>query len=222
AAAEVGTGGRDVLVQVGHAAAHEPQRVVLHVLRATDQPPLLGVPGGEHHRALGTVPRLHLLGDGARRFQHAHRAAHVVARADVPRIAMAADEDHLVGVLAAADDPVGVPDRLHGVGRGVVLHHHPRPHGTGADVVAEGHAALPAGRYVGAAHVLQQLRRVPPGDGDDRYPRHVHAVHGDAAGTLGAAPAGCARVAIHVHDAPSLHAVLVAERALRVDVAAHE
>ena len=112
AAAEVGTCGRDILIEVRDRAVLEAQRIVLDVLGRADQSPLLRVPRGEDDRALRAPARLHLFGHRARRLEHAHGAAHVVAGAGPPRVAMPADDHDLVRELAAAHDAEGVVDRL--------------------------------------------------------------------------------------------------------------
>ena len=94
----------------------------------------------------GRAPALHLFGNGARGFEHAHGAAHVVGRARAPTVAMAADDHELVGEFAAANDAERVVDRLERLRRAIVLHRDARTHRPGADVIAEGKTALPPAR----------------------------------------------------------------------------
>src|SRR6266446_4129048 len=97
AAAEIRTLSDIILIEIGDGTPAQSQRIVLDVFRRSDQSPFFRVPRREHYRALRPLPRLHLLRDCARRFQHAYGAAHVVRRAWSPCIAVPADHHDLIG-----------------------------------------------------------------------------------------------------------------------------
>ena len=221
AAAKANALRRDVLIEIRNSAAHESQRVVLYVLGRAHQPPLFGVPRGEHDRALGAMPRLDRVRDGACSFQHAHRAADVVRRARSPTIAMSTDHHHLIGELAATHNAERVENWLRAVRRAVVRHFDSCRDRSGAHVIPEGQPALPVLRHVSAAQSAEQFGGVAVRDWYDGDVRNRHLSRGEPwrAGDTRISRRG--GITGTVEYAASLHAVLVAHRALRVHIAVH-
>jgi len=163
----------------------------------------------------------HRLGYRACGLEHADRTTHVVRRARPPRIAVPADDHQLVRKLAPANDAERVVDRLRAVCGPIIRHLHARTHRTGAHVVAEGQSALPALRDAVAAQSLEQFARIPVRDGNNGDVRNLHPTLGKPWRSRLRCIPRRGRIAVDVHHAAPLHAVAVAHRAIRIDVATH-
>ena len=89
------------------------------------------------------MARLHRVGHGARRLEHAHRAAHVVGRAGTPSITVPPNDHQLVRQLGAAHDSERIVDRLQGMRRAIIVYDDACLHRAGTGMVAEWQPALP-------------------------------------------------------------------------------
>ena len=200
----------------------QPQRVVLHVLRRADQPPLLGIPRGEHDRALRPMP--------ARTASATARAASstltvplTLSAAPGPHASRCAADDHqLVGKLAAAHDAEGVVDRLRAAAsRGRRSRGRARAPGPGRrDSGTGARPAIAAGTSRPRSPSSSSLAL--PYEIGTTGMRGMSIRRSASRGALARARvARRGRIAVAVEHAAALHAVPVAHRPLGIDVAAH-
>ena len=219
AAAEARTRKRAVFIDVGNDVRAQRILELLDPFRRADEPPLLGVPGREDDGARGLLAAARERRKRARRLEHTHGAAHIVARARSPGVAMAADHNPFIWPPTAADHADGVPDLMEGASATLGLHVHPRARRPRPDVIMERQPALPALRHGRSGHRLEEAARVPVTHRDDRNLGDVERIFGKASRPFDGRPAGRGGIAVAVHHAAALDPVRVAHRPLGVHVA---
>src|SRR5258705_13255592 len=184
AAAEGWTGKCAILIEVRDDARAQRVLELLDPFRRADEAPLLAVPGGEDDGAGGLLSVTRERGERARRLEHRHGAAHVVARTRSPGIAMTADHDPFIRPATAPDHPDGVPDLMEGAGAALRLDMQPRAPRSRADVIVERECSLPALRHGRTRHWLEEAPRVAVTHRDDGNLRDVERIFGATSGAF--------------------------------------
>ena len=139
-----------------------------------------------------------------------------------PRVAMIADDDHVVRPLAAADHARDGPDRPDAI---VGADSQARNRRSGPGTIGERQRTAPGWRHFRTVQRLENDARVLVRQGRADDPRERHGVRRrDPAGVRQRRPSGRQRVAGHeevVHDAAALDVALGPPRTLRVHLAFH-
>ncbi len=149
---------------------------ILAPLHRAHQTVLLGVPAGEEDGAARPPSGLDGGGESARGLEPGGGARVGVDGAVGPGVAMVAEDDEPLGLLAPFDAAEDVEDRLEPLVHG---DRHLDRGAARAEVVGEGQAALPAVGHVVAAEPAQDLLRLAVGDrerGDPRDRLHLGAL----------------------------------------------